>query len=92
MDLTKLRKEIDQVDARLLELISKRVSVVKKIGEYKKQVGKPIRDPQREQERIDTLAKQGQKLGLGRKSIEKIWRTFFEVSYTIEESKGAKNE
>lgn len=90
MVLTRLRKEIDEVDARLLELISKRVSIVKKVGEYKKQVGKPIRDSQREQERIATLTLQGKKFGLNKKIIEKIWKTFFEVSYTIEEAKGAK--
>ncbi|OGE30825.1 hypothetical protein A2631_04015 [Candidatus Daviesbacteria bacterium RIFCSPHIGHO2_01_FULL_44_29] len=91
-DLNQLRKAIDQIDAKLLDLISQRIEVVKKVGEYKKLVGKPIKDPAREQERIDSLAVQGKALGLTKEIIAKIWMTFFSIAYTIEEQEGAKHD
>lgn len=36
MVLDDLRKEIDTIDRAIIELLAKRFSVVKKIGEYKK--------------------------------------------------------
>ena len=55
-------------------------------------VGKPIKDPAREQERIDSLAVQGKALGLTKEIIAKIWMTFFSIAYTIEEQEGAKHD
>lgn len=86
-ELVKLRQEIDKIDSKLLELISKRLLVVKKVGEYKNRIGRPVKDPKREEERITILAIQGKKYGLARNIIEKIWKTFFEIAYIIEKDK-----
>ncbi|WP_162163913.1 chorismate mutase [Acholeplasma hippikon] len=47
-DITELRKEIDLLDKRLVEILEKRFKVVKAIGEYKKINHLPIFDKERE--------------------------------------------
>jgi chorismate mutase len=49
-DLQTLRKRIDEIDIQILEMLSERVAVCRKIGEHKKQQGLPIRDINREKE------------------------------------------
>jgi chorismate mutase len=55
--LEKLRKQIDQLDKELVSILEKRFSIVKLIGEYKKEVGLPILDQKREQEVLDAKKK-----------------------------------
>ncbi len=59
-NLDELRRAIDQVDSRLLELIHERVRLVLEVGAYKAQHGLAIYDPERERrllERLTALAK-----------------------------------
>lgn len=59
--IEKLRKEIDSIDSNIVELLSKRKTIVKKISEIKKQKNKPIIDEGREQKimgRIKIIAKE----------------------------------
>lgn len=53
MELNLLRKKIDEIDEKLLNLLKERLEVSKKIGEIKKKKNMPIYDPIREQEIID---------------------------------------
>ena len=55
LDLDALRKAIDEVDARLLELIAERVRLVLKVGEYKRERGIPVYDPERERLLLERL-------------------------------------
>ncbi|MFX0098578.1 MAG: prephenate dehydratase [Candidatus Hodarchaeota archaeon] len=54
--LGKFRKKINEIDTSLIELLEKRASVAKEIGEYKKEKGIPIRDWGREQQIIKKLS------------------------------------
>lgn len=83
-DLSQLRQEINEIDAQLLELLAKRVSVVKEVGEYKKENNLPIVDPEREQQIIDDKIKKAEKLNLSSTFIQKIWRTIFDEAYELE--------
>jgi chorismate mutase len=51
------RKRIDAIDEKILKLLEERVSEARKIGEEKKKLGKPIRDPVREAEVIENVIK-----------------------------------
>ena len=42
MNLEDLRKEIDQVDTKMVELIAKRVRIAEQIGDEKKQLGNAV--------------------------------------------------
>lgn len=83
-DLAVVRQQIDEIDNQLLELIARRVELVGEVGFIKKQMNRQVVDPKREEEKIEELSKMGEKFKLEKKVIEKIWRTFFEVSYEIE--------
>lgn len=48
--LDQARATIDRVDAQMAELFAERMSAAKEIAAWKQQNGKPIRDPQREQD------------------------------------------
>lgn len=54
-DLDALRRSIDEIDSRLLALIEERVSLVLKVGDYKRQHGLAIYDPERERKLIERL-------------------------------------
>ena len=54
-DLDVLRRSIDEVDSRLLELIHERVRLVLEVGVYKSKHGLAIYDPERERRLLERL-------------------------------------
>ena len=54
-DLQTLRKEIDEIDKSLVALFEKRMAVAEQIAAYKIQIGKPVFDKDREQEKLTAL-------------------------------------
>lgn len=83
MSIGKFRKEIDQLDDQLLEILNKRMAIVKAVGELKKTTNAIIYRPEREKAIIDRLIKQNQGL-LNRQAIEAIFLEIFAVSRNIE--------
>ena len=73
-ELAEFRKEIDEIDSEIMELLARRTRVVKKVGEYKKEREMSITDLKREDvvfEKIEKLA--------GEKGVnEKFARELFE--------------
>ena len=49
MSLEDLRKQIDELDTRIVKLIAERMAVTRDIGKEKMEAGKPIEDKAREQ-------------------------------------------
>jgi len=70
--LTKFRKEIDEIDEKILSLLEERVDVVSKIGKAKSKEGVGAYDPVREQKILERLAKKS-KLDDG--FVRDIYRT-----------------
>jgi chorismate mutase len=54
-DLETLRRAIDAVDSRLLELIHERVRLVLEVGNFKAKHGIAIYDPERERRLLERL-------------------------------------
>ncbi len=54
-DIQKLRKEIDKVDTKLLELYVKRMQIAEAIGAYKQENNLPFYDEQRESEKLASV-------------------------------------
>jgi chorismate mutase len=54
-DIEKLRQDINKIDEKLLDLINRRISLAKQIGEFKKQGGVQIKDSGREEEILNRL-------------------------------------
>ena len=55
-NVEKLRKQLDEVNLQLLELINKRAELVQEIGQVKKQQGVNRFDPVRERDMLDLIA------------------------------------
>ncbi len=56
MDLNDYRREIDGIDAQLLELFARRMDVAAAIAEYKKENALPVLDPSRERQKLLDVA------------------------------------
>lgn len=56
MELLELRKQIDSIDRRIVELLEQRMDVAASIAAYKKAAGKPILDESREAEKLQDVA------------------------------------
>ncbi|HHT88773.1 MAG TPA: prephenate dehydratase [Clostridiales bacterium] len=54
-DLTEIRKEIDEIDRKLLELFEYRMKLSLNVAEYKKKEDLPVYDPEREKEKLKKL-------------------------------------
>ena len=83
--LDKYRKEIDEIDKKILALLGERVALFKKIGLLKKQQQLPIKDNEREAAKLTELSKQAEELGIDASFIKDIWKRIFKESYKIEE-------
>lgn len=83
MGLEELRKEIDVLDDQLLDILNKRMEVVKKVGELKKTKNAIIYRPEREKSIIDRLAKNN-KGPLNKAAIDAIFLEIFAISRNIE--------
>ncbi len=81
MVLEKLRDEIDAIDTQLVELLAKRQSITAKVGEYKKQIGKAIYDPEREASLIRKRRQLASDLSVSPDLIEDILRRIMRESY-----------
>jgi len=55
MDISDWRKKIDELDRRLVELLSQRAQAAHEIGKLKRGAGLPIYEPDREQAVFDNV-------------------------------------
>ena len=78
------REEINQIDSQIIALFAQRFEIVKKIGEYKKEQGLPIRNPEREAALLKTLVTEAAKVGISEQFVEDVWGRMFLESYRIE--------
>jgi len=83
MSLEDLRKRIDDIDSKLVELLNERAKVVIDIGKLKSSTDTPIYAPDREKQVLDRI----QKLNRGplpNKCIVAIWREMMSGSFVLE--------
>jgi chorismate mutase / prephenate dehydratase len=81
MSLDKLRKEIDKIDARLVELLNERAKIVVEIGKLKSDG--PIYVPDREKKVFAKIA-EANKGPLPDKCLQAIWRELMSGSFFLE--------
>ncbi len=84
--LEECRIAIDEIDNELLKLLNKRMKVVERVGEIKKDTGGAIYRPEREKAIIDRLTKLNEQEGglLNQSAIEAIYLEIFAVSRNLE--------
>ncbi|NWF66886.1 MAG: prephenate dehydratase [Campylobacterales bacterium] len=81
--LVDLRNEIDLIDNTILELLNKRMGVVKRVGELKHTTNQPIYRPERERDILNRLKLLNKGL-LSESAIDAIFLEIFAVSRNLE--------
>lgn len=81
MDLSDLRKEIDDIDEALIPILLKRMVLSEQVAAYKQQHGIPVLDAQREQE---ILARVAACCGDKGEAIKTIFSAVMEASRTVQ--------
>jgi chorismate mutase/prephenate dehydratase len=83
MPLSDIRKKIDDLDAKLLELLNARADLVHEVGVVKQKEGVAIYAPEREEALLQSLLKRNQGR-LPEKSIRAIYREIMSASLALE--------
>jgi len=78
MDLEKMRANIDEIDGKILDLLSKRAGVAQQIGQYKKENNMTILQPSRWEEIIEKSRVKGSKRDLSERFISKLLKAIHE--------------
>ena len=81
--LEDLRKQIDHIDNDLIDLLNKRMEVIREVGHLKNATNSPIYRPEREKSIIDRLHKHHEGL-LNKSAIEAIFLEIFAISRNFE--------
>jgi chorismate mutase / prephenate dehydratase len=84
MSLDDLRKQIDDLDTRIVKLIAERMEISREIGKEKKEIGKAIHDKAREQLVLEKVKHLALDLNLPPEEIEKVYRQFFSISKALQ--------
>lgn len=85
MELTEIRKQIDQIDTQLLQLLAKRFALMPHVIAYKKARNLPIQDPVREKELIAAKQQFGEELGVDEKFVEQLFELIMAEGRRLQE-------
>lgn len=80
MDLSKLRHELEAIDARLIAALAERQDVVRRVGHEKAAGNGDIRDLPREEELLGRLVEQARSAGVDEYLVTRLYREIFESS------------
>ena len=78
--ITTLRKQIDELDNQLMDLLSKRMRVCREIGQYKKEHNMTVLQTSRYNEILDKRGAQGSLLGMGPEFVAHVFESIHEES------------
>jgi len=78
------RKQIDKINKKILKLLAKRLSIVKKVGEYKKKEKIGVIDKKREHQIFENLKKQAEKYNLSKDYIDEIFTVIIKNSRMVQ--------
>ena len=83
--ILELRKKLDEIDEKMLNLLEKRMNIIKSVGKIKSKLNIPIEDTERENEIISRLSEHSGK-NLSENQLITIFRSVFQSS-KIEQKK-----
>ena len=82
--LNDLRKQIDEIDSLIINLLAKRMKVVEEVGRLKKKHHIPPLDPARWQRVLNSKMKKAKSLGLDPEMVKKIYNIIHDYALEIE--------
>ena len=83
--ILEFRKKLDEIDEKMLNLLEKRMNIIKSVGKIKSKLNIPIEDTERENEIISRLSEHSGK-NLSENQLITIFRSVFQSS-KIEQKK-----
>jgi chorismate mutase len=83
MDIADWRKQIDEIDRKLVELLSQRAHAAHEIGKLKRDVGMPIYEPDRERAVFDN-ARSANRGPLPDRDLQRIYERIMDVMRQIQ--------
>ena len=83
-NISVLRKEIDELDTQLLQLLAKRMGISREIGTYKKEHNMPILQSNRYDEILKSRRERGEQLDLDGEFVNKIMTAIHEESVRVQ--------
>ena len=78
--IQQLRKQIDDLDNQLMEILSKRMAVCREIGHYKKEHNMTVLQASRYNEILEKRGVQGTLTGMGAEFVAKVFESIHEES------------
>jgi chorismate mutase len=80
MDLEEHRKEVAEIDERIIRLIDERICISKRIFEAKRSMGREISDPDQERRVLGRATDMATELGLDAGEVRDIFRILIRMS------------
>jgi chorismate mutase len=84
MDIADWRRKIDEIDRRLVELLSERAHAAHEIGKLKRNLGMPIYEPDRERNVFDNT-RSANKGPLPDRDLQRIYERIMDVMRHIQQ-------
>lgn len=81
MDIDWLRKEIDRIDAQVIDLLKCRMEAARKIGQIKQREQRDVFDAKREQE---LLEKNADRAGMEAWWVKTVYKTILQASRRVQ--------
>jgi len=91
MDINDWRKRIDELDAKLVELLNERSRAVAEIGRLKRKSGQPIYQPEREREILERV----QALNPGplrNEALKRLFERVLDEARALEQETGGEKD
>ncbi len=82
--LAQLRRQIDQLDNELIDILAKRMNISREIGEYKKTHNMPVVQPGRYGDILNTRIRSAENAGINGDFMAKILSTIHEESVRLQ--------
>lgn len=79
------RKELNEIDASLIELLGRRFKIIRDVGNYKKDNDIPMMQSKRVEEVKDRCAKMGEQYDLDNTFIRNIYTTIIDEACRLED-------
>ena len=84
MNLNDLRKQVDDIDVRIISLLADRLKVSREIGKEKKENQKPILDRSRDEQVLKNVKQLAGKEGVNPQDAEHIYRMIMRASKSVQ--------
>ncbi len=83
IDLWSSREKIDEIDSQIVRLFEQRMQLSMEVAEYKRSVGKPVFDPEREEEKLTAIQAMAES-DFNRKAVTDLFKQIMSMSRRLQ--------